>query len=456
MIVACPDMTGAYGPCSIDATHLSQLAADDTAVMAIISEIQGSYNIDSSAILMTGFSGGGNVVHYVGLRHADVFRASCARHGNFATNEVPSPLPAGTTDMPVYIFTGSSDSTCGPADAITWYTAQGFSNLKTETFTAYPSNVHTTDRHHALNWFLDEILKPRIIVSTDIGGSDPDDFQSMVHYLVNANRFDTEGLIASPPYAGRLSDILATLDAYETDYSNLNSHASFPTPESLRNVSKQGAINVSPSAGYSTATDGSNLIISAASSSDPRPLWIQVWGSITDIAQAVHDDPSIKSKIRVYSIGSWNTDQDPYARNYLYDNHSDLWWIENDSTYFGMFWGGDQSGDLGNSTFVEQHVRYHGALGAFYYSKLTAIKMGDTPSVLYFLNGDFNDPTAEHWGGMFGPTAHGSHYWTDLTDAQYAESPWNGWDTYGAKTVNVHREAYLRDWQIRMTWVDAP
>ena len=41
--------------------------------------------------------------------------------------------------------------------------------------------------------------KPRVIVSTDIGGGDPDDFQSMVHYLVYADLFDTEGLVSSPP-----------------------------------------------------------------------------------------------------------------------------------------------------------------------------------------------------------------------------------------------------------------
>ncbi len=39
----------------------------------------------------------------------------------------------------------------------------------------------------------------RVIVSTDIGGTDPDDFQSMVHYLVYADVFDTEGIISSPP-----------------------------------------------------------------------------------------------------------------------------------------------------------------------------------------------------------------------------------------------------------------
>ena len=36
----------------------------------------------------------------------------------------------------------------------------------------------------------------RILVSTDIGGTDPDDFQSMVHLLVYADLFDLEGLIS--------------------------------------------------------------------------------------------------------------------------------------------------------------------------------------------------------------------------------------------------------------------
>jgi len=297
----------------------------------------------------------------------------------------------------------------------------------------------------------DPNTKARVIVSTDIGGSDNDDFQSMVHYHVYADLFDTEGLISSPPYAGRKANILEVIDEYEIDYSNLSSHSSaFPTPQQLRDVTKQGAINASPSQGYSSPTEGSNWIISCANSGDPRPLWILVWGSITDVAQAVHDDPGIKSKIRICSIGSWNTAQDQHARDYLYNNHSDLWWIEADTTFRGMYVGGNQSGDLGNWTFVEQHIRHHGALGDFYYSKKPDIKMGDTPSVLYLLWGDPAQPTTEHWGGMFRATGHGPNYWTDLTDTQYREGSYDG-----AKTVNVWRESYLRDWQVRMDWADA-
>src|SRR6218665_2014361 len=32
--------------------------------------------------------------------------------------------------------------------------------------------------------------RPRVLVSTDLGGTDPDDFQSMVHFLLYADMFD--------------------------------------------------------------------------------------------------------------------------------------------------------------------------------------------------------------------------------------------------------------------------
>ena len=60
--------------------------------------------------------------------------------------------------------------------------------------------------------------RPRVIVSTDIGGSDPDDFQSMVHLLVYADVLDIEGLVSSPPKAGRAKHILEVIDAYEKDF----------------------------------------------------------------------------------------------------------------------------------------------------------------------------------------------------------------------------------------------
>lgn len=105
----------------------------------------------------------------------------------------------------------------------------------------------------------------RVIVSTDIGGSDPDDFQSMVHYLVYADVFDTEGLISSPPHAGRREHLLETVAAYERDFPQLQKRSDrYPTPAQLRTLCKQGAVDPAPADGYQTPTEGSQWIIQRA------------------------------------------------------------------------------------------------------------------------------------------------------------------------------------------------
>jgi len=294
--------------------------------------------------------------------------------------------------------------------------------------------------------------RPRVIVSTDVGGSDPDDFQSMVHLLVYADLLDIEGLISSPPQKGREQHIQEVIEAYTKDYPNLKRHSkSYPAPESLRDVAKQGALDPAPRSGWNKPTVGSQWIIQRANADDPRPLWVLVWGSMTDVAQAVHDDPSIKSKIRVYSIGSWNTSQDRAAREYLFKYHTDLWWIESDTTFRGMYVGGVQNDDWGNRSFVAKHVRGHGALGDLFFSKKRDIKMGDTPSLLFLLRGRADDPTTAHWGGAYVKTDHGQHYWTDNPNRNFSED-----SRAGAKTVNRWRVDYLADWRQRMTWTMKP
>lgn len=288
--------------------------------------------------------------------------------------------------------------------------------------------------------------RPRVIVSTDIGGSDPDDFQSMVHFLLYADVFDVEGLISSPPGKGRAEHILEVIDAYEQDYPALiRCSSEYPAPHVLRHRVKQGATSPARDRGWSESTPGSRWIIGRAHGDDQRPLWVLVWGSITDVAQAVHDDPSIKPRLRVYSIGSWNTRQDRASRDFLFTRHPDLWWIESDTTFRGMYMGGRQDGEWTNRSFVQGHVRDHGALGDLFYRMKPDIKMGDTPSVLYLLRGDANTPSKPHWGGAYRKTDHGPNYWTDDPDPALSEG-----DRAGAKTVNCWRQDYLADWCERM------
>ncbi len=295
----------------------------------------------------------------------------------------------------------------------------------------------------------DFVDKPALIVSTDIGGSDPDDYQSMVHLLMYADQFNLQGLISSPPGAGRKTHILETIDVYEKDFDTLVKHSKdFPSPDYLRSITVQGAAEPQPLDEPVDVSEGALWIVKKAKELNGQSLYIQVWGSITDVAQAVHHDPSIKNNIRVYSIGSWNTDQDPKSREYLFTHHPDLWWIENNTTFRGMYMGGDTSNSFGNKTFVETYVKDHGALGKFFWRKKKDIKMGDTPSVLYFLNGDIDDPESDSWGGSFVKTDHGHNYWTDNPADSLIEN-----NRPGARTVNKFRQAYLKDWAERMRWL---
>ncbi len=247
-------------------------------------------------------------------------------------------------------------------------------------------------------------FRHRVIVSTDIGGTDPDDFQSMVHFLVYADVFDVEGLISTSAIGpGRKKDILEVIDCYEKDYENLKTHSDrYPTPDTLRALTKQGETQVAPYAGVRLATEGSDWIVSCARRDDPRPLYILGWGGIDDVAQALHDAPDILPKLRVYWIGGPNKKWGPDQYQYIVDNHPDLWMIEVNATYRGWFQGGNQSGQWGNREFVKQHVAGKGALGEFFDTQLEGtIKMGDTPSVAWLLKGTPDDPSQSSWGGRF-------------------------------------------------------
>jgi hypothetical protein len=243
----------------------------------------------------------------------------------------------------------------------------------------------------------------RVLVSTDIGGTDPDDFQSMVHLLVYADVLDIEGLVSSGAIgSGRKKHILEVIDCYEKDYANLKTYSDkYPPPDALRALTKQGETEIVPYAGVRRSTEGSQWIVECARRDDPRPLYVLVWGGIEDLAQALHDAPDILTKLRVYWIGGPNKKWSPDAYQYIVENHPELWIIESNATYRGWFTGGNQSGQWSNEAFVSQHIAGKGALGDFFVSKKDDIKMGDTPSVGWVLKGTPNDPAQPGWGGSF-------------------------------------------------------
>lgn len=251
--------------------------------------------------------------------------------------------------------------------------------------------------------------KPRIIISTDIGGTDPDDNQSMTHFLMYSNLFQTEGLISSPSYGdGNKQHLLRMIDLYEKDLPKLSKQAKgFPSPDALRAVCKQGQRGAAPYKGYSTATEGSNWIIKCAQQKSEQPLWVLVWGGLEDVAQALHDKPDIQSKIKVYWIGGPNKKWSANSYAYIVQNFPKLWFIEANGSYNGFFSTNGVPDSLSNRSYYDRYIRAVGHLGPDFKSYYKGvIKMGDTPALLYLMDGDPANPQRESWGGSFEKFTH--------------------------------------------------
>ncbi len=247
-------------------------------------------------------------------------------------------------------------------------------------------------------------VKPRILISTDIGGTDPDDNQSMAHFLMYSNQFATEGLVSSPSYGkGTKQNILTMIDLYEKDLPKLQKHIKdYPSPDALRALCKQGKQGNAPFAGYSKPTEGSDWIIKCAKKKSSQPLWILGWGGLEDVAQALHDDPSIAPNIRVYWIGGPNKKWSANSYAYIVQNFPNLWFIEVNSSYYGFFVNDGVPDNLNPGNYYDRCISGAGNLGADYKNYYKGnVKMGDTPSLLYMMDGDPNNPYRESWGGSF-------------------------------------------------------
>ena len=247
--------------------------------------------------------------------------------------------------------------------------------------------------------------KPRILVSTDIGGTDPDDNQSMVHLLMYSDLFDIEGLVSSPSFGeGSKEEILRMIDLYQQDFPQLSvAYPRLLSPYFLRSITKQGRKDEMPICGYGEPTEGSEWIIKCARKEDPRPLWVLVWGCLEDVAQALHDAPDIATKIRINWIGGPNKKWGSNGYNYIVSNFPNLWFIEDNATYRG-FIGSDKDTTYYQAPFWQNCMKGHGAMADEYIHWYRGnSKMGDTPTLLYLMgeNFDAENPNSPHWGGQF-------------------------------------------------------
>jgi len=308
-----------------------------------------------------------------------------------------------------------------------------------------------------------ENSKYRIIVTADVGW-DPDDMQSIYRLIHYSDIFDVEGLIASVSADGfdpNPTLLRETIRNVQVDslrakgYTELLSEA-----ELLSRVSVGKGFKAAPKAG--DASEGSNQIIEQVrlgrERGDNRPLWVLVWGPMTDIAQALHDDPSIASSIRIISIGNVNSDMDLGSRDYVFNFMKNrvpgLFWIDNSSrvgfrrSYEGIFRGGNQSGEWSSQNFIDANIRGHGTAGDKFplaYGNI-GLKEGDSITLLYFISpefgtvGDVNNPTAESWAGEYKRYNNAyPNYYIDCCESE----------TAAKESISKWRVQYLSHWKDR-------
>jgi hypothetical protein len=326
--------------------------------------------------------------------------------------------------------------------------------------------------------------KPRVIVLTDIT-NEPDDEESMVRFLVYANEYDIEGLIATTSVwlrdKVRPDKIRERVKAYGEVRENLLKHEKeYPTAQHLSSVTKAGLPEFGMAGvGAGKSSEGSRHIIEVVDMPDERPIWVSVWGGPNCLAQALWDVKNNRSpqeldtfvsKLRVYTI----SDQDDSGR-WMRITFPRLFYIVSPSEvghheYYKATWTGI-SGDrqyknspfhkfelVDNPWLQKNIIDGHGPLGSLY-PKLKFIMEGDTPSFIGLVNnglGSRTSPSYGSWGGRYvlcQTYAETRPIWTNARGSQDTVVAENGIEyTSDQATIWRWREAYQHDFAARMDW----
>jgi hypothetical protein len=324
----------------------------------------------------------------------------------------------------------------------------------------------------------------RVFVLTDIS-NEPDDEQSMVRFLVYANEYQVDGVVATTSTwlrnNTRLDLIHRQIDAYAQVRDNLLKHApGFPSAESLRAVTAVGQPSYGLAAvGEGKSTAGSRLLLAAADMPDERPLWVSVWGGANTLAQALFDArrerspealKTLVAKLRVYTISDQD-DSGPWLRR----EFPGLFYIVSPSTpdwkeYWRATWtgiGGDlhyknapgHKFHLVDNPWLENNIiNNHGPLGALY-PRLEYIMEGDTPSFLGLINNGLGWHIRPAYGGWAGRYALYLAYgetrpiWTNNQDSRDTVTADNGQtECSDMATIWRWREHFQHDFAARLDW----
>jgi len=345
---------------------------------------------------------------------------------------------------------------------------------------AMPMEARTTQK--------DGVLKPRLVVCTDIAPADvePDDMESMVRLMAYADMFEIEALITSvgwncDPYPREWSQYMyRVIDAYEKDLPNLMKRSKqkgflsqkkeagyqeigyWPCADYIRSRAVMGSIDGGiRSIGEHHDSPGSELLIRLADEDDPRPIYVAAWGGANTLAQAIwrvkqtRTDEEVRNFVRKFRLFTI-TDQDmDYAHRMDRARSSHMWLRKEFKDDLQFIWdegAWQEQCELGKEHWAlhQQNIQGKGALGKEYPNYKWGVE-GDTPSFLYVMPNGLNDPeypTQAGWAGY-----HKRSICPDsLTTA------WTSWqEPLRSISVGYKQRFYpteLNDFMARMQWAD--
>lgn len=302
--------------------------------------------------------------------------------------------------------------------------------------------------------------KSRLIVTTDLGGVDPDDVQSMIHLLVCSNVIDIEGLVSSQVWedvSDRTDSIRKVVESFGEVLSRLKKHAEgYPDLDYLRSIVKCGQTKSNmDGVGEGKDSPGSELIIAAANrKDDARPVWLVAWGGMNTIAQAIwkmrhtrskEEFNEFASKIRIYDVlgqddsGAW-----------IAKNFPDIVYIRNKKVY----------GWAETDEWIDKCIQSCGSFGKCYPDRIWATE-GDSPSFLYVYANGLNVPDSIDyggWGGRFRKEKKSGIRGMDFIEKSGKdETKYDPYYMYasaseGVDAINKWRRHLWNDFAARMQW----
>lgn len=334
-----------------------------------------------------------------------------------------------------------------------------------------------------------EVAADYALIDEDVGPGhpetgDPDDLQSLVRFLVYANEFQIEGLIAGSErindgenvvWMNRDYSLQRMLDKYDEVDENLRLHdRDFPTADELRSKVKKGysAKDGRPGIpGPGKENPGSDLIIQVVDSS-PGPVWVLDWVGQPqqfELSQALWQVRQSRTraelaefvaKIRANYVIIASGAGSPGT--WLEENFPELFLMGSRSTVIRAFRGLSdnelQGADsfLWDSNWIETHVRNrHGALGAMLPTHTHPNDPGlqdyDSVTFLHLIrNGlsDRADPSMGNWGGRF-QRENDTNRWMPTGDVHPTSSDP---DQAIYWTIGRHHHSMQNDFAARMDW----